>query len=142
LLADVDTDALKTGSIRMLSKMKFKVMGSFMMAAAALGVTPSARASGGTGTVIDVIVENGTSFGRIRLSGAGITTGRPGCHNSAYTTHYGFDLSTSKGKALLSTATAALLAGKTVQAGGDGVNCTTVAPGLTIETLTYIILNA
>jgi hypothetical protein len=127
----------------MLSKMKFKVMGSLMMAAVALGVAPSARASsGGSATVIDVVVENGSSFGRIRLSGAAITTGRPGCHNQAYTTHYGFDLSTSKGKALLSTATAALLAGKTVQAGGDGLNCTLVAPGLAIETLTYIILNA
>ena len=123
----------------MLSGLNSKIVGACLVAAAICGFAPTASATVGNGTLLEVVIESGTSFARVRLSGAAIG-GRPACHNAAYTTHYGFDISTPKGKALLSTATAAMLAGKTVSLGGVGT-CTNLG-NVSLETLASLIVNA
>lgn len=113
-----------------------KTVGS-LLAASAIGLlAPSANATGGTNTLMDITIE-GTQFARISLNGSAIG-GRPSCHNSTYTVHYGFDISTAKGKAMLASAQAALLAGKTVSAIG-GTSCTNLG-SVTLETLTSLTL--
>jgi hypothetical protein len=89
-----------------------------------------ANAASSTDLVSDITLQ-GTQFARIAVTTA--SGARPACHNAAYTIHYGFDLGTNKGRALLSTATAALLAGKRVTATGAG-SCTNLGT-VTIETL-------
>lgn len=83
-----------------------------------------------TGVLGDVTIE-GTNFARVAVGTTPITAGRPasGCHNAAYTTHYGFDISTTRGKAMLTAAISALLAGRSVTvAGSDScVNLGTVS---------------
>jgi len=120
----------------MLGKFCTRTIASCLLAAAAFGIVPSANATSGTNTLQDVTIESGTSFARIALNGTAIT-GRPTCHNASYTVHYGFDISTEKGKALLSLATAAMLSGKRVAANGTGA-CTNLG-SVTIETLGSLI---
>ena len=91
-------------------------------------------------TVQDVTIETGEHFARIAVGLKDITIGRPDCHDpSGYRQHYGFDISTPKGKALLATATAALLAGKTVQLAGTGT-CIAVTETLMLEELATLTL--
>lgn len=100
---------------------------------------PTASANSlGQNTIADITVEAGTQYARIALNGSAIT-GRPACHNATYTVHYGFDVSTAKGKALLSLATAASLAGKTIRITGSNA-CVTVASGLTLEDVESLVL--
>lgn len=109
----------------------FRILGSLLAFAATVGLSLTAYATSGTNTLSDITLE-GTQFARIALAGSAIG-GRPACHNAAYIVHYGFDLSTAKGKALLATAQAAQLSGKRVTATGDGT-CTNIG-AVTIETL-------
>ena len=89
--------------------------------------------------VQDVTIETGERFARIAVGTRNITLDRPACHNTEYGMHYGFDLSTPKGKALLATTTAALLAGKTVQLAGTGT-CIAVRETLVLEELATLSL--
>jgi hypothetical protein len=103
----------------MRNMMTLKAIGSLCAALAIGTFSPVARgASGGQGTMSSVIVENGTQVARIVLNGGPFNSGRPSCHNAFLGDTWAFDVSTAKGKALLATATAALLAGKTVAASG------------------------
>jgi hypothetical protein len=122
--------------MNMMNKLTFRASVCVLAAVAILGASPSASATSGTNTLSDITLQ-GTQFARIALSGAAIG-GRPGCHNAAYTVHYGFDISTAQGKALLATAQAALLSGKTISATG-GASCTNLG-SVTIETLTALTL--
>ena len=80
-----------------------------------------------TGLIQDITLEEGTNFARVALTTA--VTGRPACHNATFTTHYGFDVSTAKGKAALSMLTAAQLAGKRVVIFGTAA-CINVSQGV------------
>jgi hypothetical protein len=101
----------------MRNKLTLKALTSALTALVIAGLSTGASATSGTNTVTDITLQ-GTQFARIALAGAAIG-GRPACHNAAYTVHYGFDLSTAQGKALLSTASAAQLAGKRLTATGS-----------------------
>jgi hypothetical protein len=72
-----------------------------------------ARGEGAVEGVIQDVTIGGPNFARVAV-GTVAVGGRPACHNAAYTTHWGFDISTAKGKATLSVATAALLASRRV----------------------------
>jgi hypothetical protein len=96
----------------------FKNLAAFLAIAATSSFTPAVNATSGTNTIADITIQ-GTQFARVALNGGAIG-GRPSCHNSAYTVHYGLDLSTAKGKALMASLQAAQLAGKRVGASGDG----------------------
>ncbi len=124
--------------------MASKVMMALLAAAPFLGASSEARASTASNTIKEIAVE-GTQVARIRLNGSTIT-GRPACHNAAYTTHYAFDISTAKGKALLSTLEAAMLAGKTVTVNYVSTGtCTTLAgtgsSGDQLETLDSLVIS-
>jgi hypothetical protein len=71
------------------------------------------------------------------LDGGPYNTGRPSCHNPAFGNNWAFDISTAKGKALLATAQAALLSGKSVSVTGSN-SCTAVSGSIQIETLTVL----
>jgi hypothetical protein len=124
----------------MLEKFRARSATSCLLAAAALGVVPSASATNALSTLQDITIESGTGHARIALNGPAIS-GRPGCHNASYIVHYGFDISTAKGKAMLNLANAAMLSGKRVGVAGS-INCTSVGGpgGLSLETLTSIAL--
>jgi hypothetical protein len=114
---------------------KVRVLGAicaFMVA----GVSPRGASASSTTDKIANIQITGTSFAKVYVTLA--VGGRPSCHNGG-TTEYAFDVSTNKGRALLSIAQAALLAGKYVSIIG-GSTCTTIG-GQSIETLQTLTLN-
>src|SRR6188768_62444 len=110
--------------------------GVFVSASALVAMTSLAasvaKASSVSGVIKNVTIR-GTNYAVIMT--ASTVSGRPSCHNGTIY-DYAFDLSTTKGKALLSTAQAAMMSGKTVTiTGGSGSTaCTTVATGVSIET--------
>jgi hypothetical protein len=108
---------------------------------------PASAASSANNTVMDIAIEFGTQVARIGLNGGPYSSGRPTCHNVAYNSYWAFDISTAKGKALLATAQAALLSGKTVSVSGVTTGttlCTNIAASgtINIETLGRLILFA
>jgi hypothetical protein len=114
---------------------RFVAVGSLMVGTS---LTPDvARASSVTGVVKNVTIK-GANYAVVMT--AIPPSGRPGCHNGG-TYEYAFDISTSKGRALLSTAQAALLSGKTATIIG-GSSCTTVATGSAVETVQTISLGS
>jgi hypothetical protein len=122
----------------MQNKLTLKIVGSFLAAAAVIPISPEANAtSTASNTVFSVTIEGGTQYAQIMLDGGPYNTGRPSCHNPALGSNWAFDISTSKGKALLATAQAALLSGKSVSVTGSN-SCTTVSGTLQIETLTSL----
>lgn len=126
----------------MRNLLNLKTLASLLAAAVVVVTNTGASASSSANTLIDVGVEAGVSVARIGLS-AVVGTGRPACHNAFYNAYYAFDISTAKGKAMLATAQAALLAGKRVSVNG-GTTCTNIAASGTInvETATSLILLA
>jgi hypothetical protein len=117
---------------------KIRLLGVIGAFAAVIGICPGvARASSVSGKASQVQV-TGTSFVMITMD----TTpsgSRPSCHNSLFTTHYAFDVSTSKGRALLSTAHAALLGGKSLTVSG-GSTCTNTGT-VTLETIQALTIS-
>lgn len=109
-------------------KLKLTAIG---MAIFAFSATAHAAYTSDT-TVTDVTVETGTNFARVALLSSPTSGVRPGCHNATYTKHYSFDVSTSKGKALLSLAMAALLSGRQLAVLGTGT-CLNVGPAFVEE---------
>lgn len=82
-----------------------------------------ADAASHTGTVMQIELV-GTQYALVRINGSTSGT-RPGCHTSGtLQTAYSMDLNTSKGRALLSLASAAQLAGRSLEVYGAG-NCLT-----------------
>jgi hypothetical protein len=120
----------------MKNRFSFKVLSPLLVAAFAT-LSPAANATSTVNTLSDITID-GTNFARLAVNGPAIG-GRPSCHVSTYSRHYAWDISTTKGKAMLATAQAALLAGKSVGVTG-GSSCTTLVTGVTIETLTVLTI--
>jgi hypothetical protein len=126
----------------MTNQLKKSLLASFA-AVAIFAVSTSASAAGGPSTVnggtIGDITIDGTSFARVYINNVGTIPSRPSCNNSGFFAHYAWDLSTAKGKALLSLLQAAQLSGKKVFLTGSTA-CTSInAQGgglFVIETLT------
>lgn len=128
----------------MRQKSVLNLLGSLLSAAALVLTSAAASASSG-GNTIYMLSIRGTQYAVIGLNGGPYTTGRPSCHDSSgfYGAHWAFDVSTSKGKAQLAVAQAALLSGKTVTVTG-GTTCVNVASSgtLNIEVATELQINA
>src|SRR4051812_36719337 len=118
--------------------MNIKFLASAVSLALITTLSPVANAAGnGYGPLDGVSVANGVNYASIQISGAG-TIGHPACQTGGSTSpFFGFDISTNKGKAMLSLAQAAQLAGKVVSVAGTGA-CITVGTGLTYEGLASI----
>jgi hypothetical protein len=110
------------------SKLKVFAIGCAVAAAASLGAG-AAHASSVWDKITSVSV-TGTNFTVIIMGSA--PSSRPGCHTGP-TQAYAFDISTTKGKALLSLAQAGYLSKNNTIATG-GTTCTTVGTNV-IETL-------
>jgi hypothetical protein len=110
----------------------------WLLAASAMALaTPEAGASEAISRPLLEVTIEGSNYARLSVSGSAIG-GRPGCHTAGFTVHYAWDISTTKGKAMLSMAQAALLAGRRVNVTGTGT-CTNT--GLNqIETLTILTI--
>jgi hypothetical protein len=122
----------------MQNKLSLKLAASFLAAAAIVPISPEVGAtSTATNTVFSITVEGGTQYAQILIDGGPYNSGRPSCHNPALASNWAFDISTAKGKAMLATAQAALLAGKSVSVTGSN-SCTTVSGSIQIETLTAL----
>ncbi len=103
--------------------------------------TPALAVKSATGLTISDITIIGTDRARIAISSLSGTTGgsAPGCSVAA--TLFAIDLTSQKGRALLNLATAAVLAGKTVNiTGGNGCIAVDNATSL-IQTLDQLTLN-
>jgi hypothetical protein len=99
---------------------------------AMLALTGRATASSGATGQITSLAILGVSYGQVVVTNP---VGTSPCTSPAG--QYAFDITTNKGKALLSLLEGAQLAGKTVGIGGDGT-CLAVQQGLTIENLSII----
>jgi hypothetical protein len=104
---------------------KSRALAALIAATTFSAFIPTASASNATNTIADITVDSGAQYARVYLNGPTVT-GRPACHNAVFVTHFAFDISTAKGKALLSVATAAFLAGKSVFITGSN---TCINPG-------------
>jgi hypothetical protein len=123
----------------MQNKLTLKLAGTFLAAAAVVPISSEVNAaSTASNTIYSVTIEGGTQYAQIMLDGGPYNTGRPtSCHNPAFGSNWSFDISTAKGKALLATAQAALLSGKTVSVVGSDT-CNTVSGSIKIENLTSL----
>lgn len=99
------------------------VIGAF--AAAAVIGHGVAKASAAISTRLTAVRITGANYAIIFTEAAPTGT-RPSCHSSssAFTNAYAFDLSTAKGKALLASAQAAVLSGRTASVVGTNSSCT------------------
>lgn len=122
----------------MRNKLKTTTTRAFLVTAA-IGLLSAAANATSRQDVLKSIMITGTQYAMIEFSGS--WAGRPACHALFMPGHFAFDISTAKGRALLATAQAALLAGKEVVANG-GTTCTSVGGGNNIETLTELTLRA
>ena len=114
-------------------------LATLTLVATTLTGAPAARASAvESSTVVDLTIE-GTQSARVALSTPVESKGRPTCHVAAYFSHYAFDISTAKGKALFSALQAAQLSGKKVSIVGQFA-CTDLGNGVVIETLGTLTL--
>lgn len=114
--------------------MNRRLFGTFAICSVVMALSSQAYATFSSGTINDITIDSGANYARISV-GTTAVTGRPACHNNAaYSTHWSIDLSTAKGKALMTAATSAMLAGKQVNITGAGT-CFTVSSGLTIESI-------
>jgi len=96
----------------------------------ALGSASVTQASAINGTRVSTVMVLATQTAFI-----GFTNAIPG--NACASSGYYIDISTNKGKAVLSIATAALLSNVIVDAGGSGT-CTTPSGGFSGETLVML----
>jgi hypothetical protein len=97
-----------------------------------LTFSPVAEASGNIGQIVSIEIRPGTNFATVTMAPAGFYGTRPACHNSSQGPNsYGWDISTNKGRAMLSLAQAAQLAGKNLSVNGASQpgTCTNVNAG-------------
>lgn len=121
----------------MSSKSKF--VGFVCALCAVVGLaTSAANATQVTGKINSVFIY-GTNYAIV--SAEALPSGRPSCHNSLRVYSYAFDISTTKGKALLSSVQAALLSGKPTSIIG-GTTCTNVGNNENIETVQALELRS
>ena len=85
-------------------------------AALAFNAAPAAAARTGVSLTITEITVIGTNA-RISFS-SGLSGTKAGCTSTSRQNHFGINVGTNKGRALLQVATAALLSGKTVNVTG------------------------
>lgn len=107
-----------------------------------LGASDATASDVNSATINTINVVN--NFGVISMNGT-ITGSRASCHVTQFSNSWSIDITTSKGRAILSTATAALLAGKKISitgttAGGTAACLTLPSPYNTIEQVTGIAL--
>ena len=92
------------------------LLSALSFVALALNAAPADAARTGVSLTITEITVIGTNA---RISFAtGLTGTKAGCTSASRQNHFGINLGTNKGRALLSVATAALLSGKTVNVTG------------------------
>jgi hypothetical protein len=96
-----------------------------------------AQAAGFAQGKADLVEISGNSFAVIDVPGT--VTPRVSCQTAGYNNEFTFDISTSKGKAMLSLAMAAYLSAKTVTVVGSG-SCTAIGFA-TLETVSSLIVN-
>jgi hypothetical protein len=122
----------------MHNKLTLKIVGALLAAATIVPISPAANATSvASNTVTSITIEGGTQYAHIWMDGGPYASGRPSCHNVAYGSSWAFDISTAKGKALLATAQAALLSGKTLAVTGSN-SCTAINSSINIETVTVL----
>jgi hypothetical protein len=99
-----------------------------------------ADAANATGTVATLEIV-GTQYAILRISGSSTGT-RPICHaGGLQQTAYSMDLNTPKGRSLFSFATAAQLAGRSIEVYGAG-SCLTVGnPYTDVEQIARVVSN-
>ena len=84
-----------------------------------LGAPDASAATSATNTILTIHITGGNTAGYAIIVMNGQPTGsRPSCHTGLYQYHWAVDVGTSKGRAMLSTATAAMLAGKPITVWG------------------------
>lgn len=116
--------------------LKTLVAASGIFAATTFGVSAEAATSF-QGNLSNLTI-TGTNYA---LVGVNWPAGsRPGCHttNGNYLNRYAFDISTTKGRAMLEMLQAALLADKVIWLQGS-TTCTNIGP-VTVETLTEVLI--
>jgi hypothetical protein len=97
-----------------------------------------ADAAGHVGTVMQIEMV-GTRYALVRINGSTSGT-RPGCHaGGAQQLAYSMDLNTVKGRALLSLASAAQLAGRSLEVYGGGTCLTVGTPYTDVEQIARMI---
>lgn len=113
-----------------------KLIGAVLSVAAVTSIDPTVASATTVSSKVSSLQILGTSF--VVLNVQPIVSGRPSCHNGFYVSSYALDVSTNKGRALLSTLQAALLANKTVHVTG-GSTCTNTG-SITLETVQELII--
>jgi len=117
--------------------MRSMVFRAVLVVFSLLLITSAANAAGGNGSILAISIRNGANHATVDFTG--VTGSHPGtCFGVTYSAPYsqfGFDISTTKGKALLSLLESAFLAGKTIGFGGNGTSCITVETGVNVEIL-------
>ena len=97
------------------------------------------------GNILGLTVE-GTNYATVQVEGNGFVSGSsPSCVTAAFANqgYFVMDVSTSKGKALLSVLLSAYLAGKSVGVTGTGTCSSNVpASGTTLEAVSKVTLGA
>ena len=108
--------------MRMVSLLSF-----LCLAAIASVTTPASAARTGIGlTITDITVIGSNARIYIRT---GVRCSRPGCTSASHQNHFGIDVTTDKGRAQLSIATAAMLSGKTINLTGYNTCIAVDTPG-------------
>lgn len=114
-----------------------RLIGAVLSVAAVASVNPAVASASSVSSKVGSLQILGTSFVILNVEPI-VSSGRPGCHNGLYVSSYALDVSTNKGRALLSTLQAALLANKTVHVTG-GTSCTNTG-SITLETVQELII--
>ncbi len=103
----------------------------------------TALATSAVNTVYSVQIESGTQYATIVVNGGPHSSGRPSCHSTFNPNQWAFDISTNKGKAMLTMVQTALLSGKRIGVTGSGSCINVAATGtLNIEGISYISILA
>jgi hypothetical protein len=115
----------------------------FLAGCLALGLTAlaaKADAANAVGTISQIEII-GTQYAILRISG-GATGTRPACHTGGLQqSAFAMDLGTAKGRAMLSFATAAHLAGRSIEIGGAGTCLNIGSPFSTVEQVQRLTSN-
>lgn len=111
--------------------MQKKVLGSLILSTLLTAGIASAQGANGVVTSIQVL---GTQYATFVITNPAGSA--PACHNGV-AGQFSMDISTAKGKAMLSALEGAEIAGRTVGVGGL-TTCLTVATGSTVQTADII----
>ena len=107
------------------------------LASLVLTAQPASAAMSGTNLTIGDITIDGPDKARIYITGGLVGTANPSC--PSYPSHFGIDLTTTKGKSQLAMATAAMLGARLIYVGGSGTQCLQVG-WMSIQALDWMTL--